>query len=112
MFLAVLQTLFGLAVTLGLVGLAAYAARRWGPAGLMQMRGGTERRMAVIETLPLDPSRRLVLFRLDGEERLLLLGEGQVLEHKAPYKVPPPAAPLSSPLANPLAGLRPRAPRP
>lgn len=92
MFLAVLQTLFGLVVTLGLVGLAAYAARRWGPSGMFQARPAAERRLAIIETLALDPSRRLVLIRLDQEERLLLLGEGRMLDHKAPYVAPPAAA--------------------
>jgi flagellar protein FliO/FliZ len=38
-----------------------------------------ERRLALVETLVLDPARRLVLVSLDGEERLLLLGEGQSL---------------------------------
>lgn len=80
MFLTVLQAVFGLAVTLGLIGFAAYAARRWGPAGMFQMRPAGERRLAVIESLNLDPSRRLVLVRLDQEERLLLLGEGRMLD--------------------------------
>jgi flagellar protein FliO/FliZ len=35
--------------------------------------------MAIVESLPLDPTRRLVLVRLDGAERLLLLGEGRML---------------------------------
>ncbi|HTI66165.1 MAG TPA: flagellar biosynthetic protein FliO [Caulobacteraceae bacterium] len=82
MFLAVLQAAFGLVVTLGLIGLAAYAARRWGPASLFQMRGAGERRLAIVEILNLDPSRRLVLVRFDREERLLLLGEGRMLEAK------------------------------
>jgi flagellar protein FliO/FliZ len=80
MFLAVLQALFGLAVTLGLIGFAAYAVRRWGPPGLMQVRAAGERRLAMIESLNLDPTRRLVLVRFDQEERLLLLGEGRMLE--------------------------------
>jgi flagellar protein FliO/FliZ len=80
MFLAVLQAVFGLVVTLGLIGLAAYAARRWGPAGMMQMRPPAERRLAVVETLTLDPSHRLVLVRVGTEERLMLLGEGRLIE--------------------------------
>ena len=35
--------------------------------------------MQVVETLVLDPARRLVLVRIDDEERLLLLGEGREL---------------------------------
>ena len=33
----------------------------------------------MVETLALDPSRRLVLVRFDQEERLILLGDGRVL---------------------------------
>ena len=33
----------------------------------------------VVETLVLDPARRLVLVRVDDEERLILLGEGREL---------------------------------
>ena len=35
--------------------------------------------MQVVETLVLDPARRLVLVRIDDEERLILLGEGREL---------------------------------
>jgi len=44
----------------------------------------------------LDPSRRLLIVSCDGEERLLLLGEGQVLNAPAPAPVPAqsPAVPL------------------
>ena len=79
MFLAVLQASFALALTLGLVGLAAYAARRWGPAGLMAIKKPSDRRMHIIESMNLDAQRRVVLIRVDSEERLLLLGEGRML---------------------------------
>lgn len=75
------RTIAALAVTLGLIGLAAVAARRFGPDALKRLqsvRGGT-RRLAVVESLLLDPQRRLVLVRVDDEERLILLGEGQLL---------------------------------
>ena len=75
-----LQAVFALAATLGLFGVGVYAARRWGPAGRMRFSASTTpKRMAVVESLTLDPGRRLVLVRVDREERLLLLGEGQVL---------------------------------
>jgi flagellar protein FliO/FliZ len=79
-----LQAVFALAATLGLFGVGVWAARRWGPAGLMRMSASTPRRLAVVESLTLDPSRRLVLVRVDQEERLLLLGEGQVLSPLLP----------------------------
>ena len=79
-FLDLLRALFALAFTLGIIGLAAWAARRYAPRLMTRLsaeRG--ERRMTVVETLMLDPARRLVLVRIDSEERLLLLGEGREL---------------------------------
>lgn len=78
--LSFLRAVLALGVTLGLVGLAAYAARRWAPAGLLQGKAPGERRMQVLETLALDPQRRLVLVRVDAQERLLLLGEGRPVD--------------------------------
>ena len=79
-FLDFARAILGLAITLGLIGLAAYALRRYAP-GLMERFQGTrgERRLQVIETLVLDPARRLILVRVDEEERLILLGEGKEL---------------------------------
>jgi flagellar protein FliO/FliZ len=74
------RAIFGLVFVLGLIGLAAWAARRYAPqllAKLSAERG--ERRLEVVETLVLDPARRLVLVRVDDEERLLILGEGREL---------------------------------
>ena len=79
-FLDLARAIFGLAFTLGLIGLAAWAGRRYAPQLLPRFgadRG--ERRLKVVETLVLDPARRLVLVRIDQEERLILLGEGREL---------------------------------
>ncbi len=92
-FANLLRAVFALAVTLGLIGLAAAAARRWGPDTLLRLqKTRKERRLSVVESLVLDPQRRLVLVRLDGEERLLLIGEGRALT--GPMAAPPqePAA--------------------
>jgi flagellar protein FliO/FliZ len=79
MFL-LLKAVFALAATLGLFGVGVWAARRWGPKSLLNtLRPSAERRLAVVESLTLDPSRRLLLVRVDAQERLVLLGEGQVL---------------------------------
>lgn len=79
-FLDLARAILGLAITLGLIGLAAYAIRRYAPSLMerFQARRG-EQRLRVVETLVLDPARRLVLVRVDDEERLLLLGEGREL---------------------------------
>ena len=79
-FLDLFRAVFGLAITLGLIGLAAWAARRYAPKLLARFQAERgARRLQVIETLVLDPSRRLVLIRVDDEERLILLGEGREL---------------------------------
>lgn len=85
-FLDLARAIFALAITLGIIGFAAWAARRYAPqllARLSAERGA--RRMTVVETLVLDPARRLVLVRIDDEERLLILGEGrELIEPRGP----------------------------
>jgi flagellar protein FliO/FliZ len=56
---------------LGLIALTAWLARRFrlAPSG----SPGAARRLAVLETLPLDARRKLVLIRRDATEHLLLL---------------------------------------
>jgi flagellar protein FliO/FliZ len=75
------RAFFALALTLGLLGLCAVGLRRFGPDVLARFAAPRkERRLTVLETLVLDPSRRLVLVSFDGRERLLLLGDGRLLE--------------------------------
>ena len=81
-----------LALTLGLIGVAAVLGRRYGPAALFKLQPKTTRRLAVVESLVLDPSRRLVVVRFDDRERLLLLGEGRVLAEGAVRPAPPAEA--------------------
>ena len=85
-FLDLARAILALAITLGIIGLAAWASRRYLPQLLARIsaeRG--ERRMTVVETLVLDPARRLVLVRIDDEERLLILGEGrELIEPRGP----------------------------
>ncbi len=79
-FADVLRAVFALTLTMGLIGLCAVALRRFGPDLVERLsRAPTERRLKVVESLVLDPARRLVLVSCDGEERLILLGEGQIL---------------------------------
>jgi flagellar protein FliO/FliZ len=77
--LKMLGALFGLAATLGLFGLAVWGWRRFAPASLLPTAAPRERRMKVIETLVMGTNHRLVLVRLDGQDRLVLLGEGSLL---------------------------------
>jgi flagellar protein FliO/FliZ len=85
-----LRAVFALALTLGLVGLCAAALRKYGPEAIARFsRAKADRRLKVLETLVLDPARRLVIVSCDGEEKLLLLGDGQVISATpAPRKAP------------------------
>lgn len=77
------QAVFALALVLGLIGLSAVALRRFGPDALARfVPTRKERRIRVLETLVLDPARRLVLVAIDGREQLLLLGEGRPMPHE------------------------------
>jgi len=83
------RALFALLLTLGLIGGAAVALRKFGPDALARLsKPRQDRRLAVVENLVLDPTRRLVLVSCDGQEMLLLLGEGRVLAEG----VAPPAS--------------------
>ncbi len=88
--LDLLRAILALAVTLGLIGLAAVAVRRYAPQLIarLQTQKGRERRLEVVESLVLDPTRRLLLVRVDDEERLLLLGEGRELIEPRPKSRP------------------------
>ncbi len=101
-----LRAICALAIVLGLILGLAYGLRRYAPqilARLQAQRG--QRRLEVVETLVLDPARRLVLVRLDDEERLILLGEGRELiepRHKPNKKnAPAKAAPQTSTAKDP-----------
>jgi len=60
---------------LGLIGLMAAAARRWG-LGLpqAQVRRGQDKRLGLVEVAALDAKRRLVLIKRDDVEHLVILG--------------------------------------
>jgi len=75
-----LRAVFALALTLGLIGLAAVALRKYGPDAIARLASQKkDRRMRVVESLVLDPARRLLIVDCDGREQLVLLGEGRLL---------------------------------
>ncbi|MEM9495623.1 MAG: flagellar biosynthetic protein FliO [Pseudomonadota bacterium] len=57
---------------IGLIGVSALAAKKIGLAGTGGA-GGRKRRLALVETLPLDPKRRLAIVKCDGKEHLVVL---------------------------------------
>lgn len=80
-----LRAVFALALTLGLIGLAAVALRKYGPDYIARLSSQKkDRRLKVVESLVLDPARRLLIVDCDGREQLILLGEGQLLSQLPP----------------------------
>jgi len=83
--------LIALLLVVALIFAAAWVARRLGLGGRLVAVGGKKRRLAIVEVLPLDGKRRLVLLRRDQAEHLVLLGvnndvvvESRVLDEPAP----------------------------
>ena len=75
------RAIFALALTLGLIGLAAVALRKYGPDAISRISAQKkkERRLRIVETLTLDPARRILIIECDGRERMILLGEGRLV---------------------------------
>lgn len=86
---------FGLALVfvLALLGLVAMLLRRLAGGG-PNVRRGKHRRLALVEVMPVDAKRRLVLVRRDGVEHLILLGQERdlLVETGIGAAVPAPGA--------------------
>ena len=63
-----------LAFIIGLIGVCAYAAKRFGLATGGFGGNGSRKRLSVSEVKALDAKHRLVLIRRDGKEHLILIG--------------------------------------
>jgi flagellar protein FliO/FliZ len=72
-----LRYIVSLLFVLGLVGLFAWLLRRFGPPARFKTPG--QRRLSIVEIVPIDARRRLVLLRRDDTEHLILLGQTQDL---------------------------------
>ncbi|HEV3177235.1 MAG TPA: flagellar biosynthetic protein FliO [Stellaceae bacterium] len=74
-----LRFLIALVLVVGMIGALAWVVRRFGWANRFVAPAG-KKRLAVLEVLPLDGKRRLILLRRDAAEHLILLGtEGDLL---------------------------------
>ncbi|MBU0723782.1 MAG: flagellar biosynthetic protein FliO [Alphaproteobacteria bacterium] len=69
-----LYAVLALVFVLALLGLLFLAMRRFGIGGATPRARGQRRRLSLIEVLPVDAKRRLVLLSRDGREHLVLLG--------------------------------------
>ncbi|MEM8914595.1 MAG: flagellar biosynthetic protein FliO [Pseudomonadota bacterium] len=79
-----LRFAIALALVIGLITGAAWLVRRLGIGGAAPPLRG-QRRLSLLETLPLDTKRRLVLIRRDDKDHLILLGPaGDILVEAPP----------------------------
>lgn len=82
------RALFALMATLALIVGVAYGARR---LGMLRPGGDASRRLKLVESLMIDPRRRMVIVRCDGRDHLLLLsaaGDLKIGETDAPPETP------------------------
>jgi len=63
-----------LVFVLGIIGVLALIARRFVPGARNINRRGVKRRLSIVEVVPVDTKRRLVLLKRDDTEHLVMLG--------------------------------------
>lgn len=68
-----LRFVFALGFVIALIGLLAFAAKRYG-MGYRRVTKAGIRRLAISEIMPLDSKRRLVLIKRDNKEHLIVIG--------------------------------------
>jgi len=70
-----MRFVFALIFVVGLIGGAAILARRFGLApGAATGGRAAQKRLEIVETLMLDPKRRLLIIRRDDQQHLIVLG--------------------------------------
>lgn len=69
-----MRFVLALVFVLALIALMTVVARKLGFGHNTTMMSGKERRLGVVEIMPLDARRKLVLVRRDDKEHLLMLG--------------------------------------
>lgn len=70
-----LQFIVALVFVLALIVGLGWAARRFGFAPRVTVSGAKgDKRLAIVEVLPIDARRRLLLIRRDGAEHLVMIG--------------------------------------
>lgn len=69
--LDIARLVFSLIAVIGMIGLAALAAKRLGLAGANGFQRG--RRLQLVETLAFDQKRRAAILKCDGREHLIVL---------------------------------------
>ncbi|MFM9845341.1 MAG: FliO/MopB family protein [Dongiaceae bacterium] len=75
--MSLIRAVAALVLVLGLIGAAAWAAKRYGAARFGGLTRGKSARLKVVEVLAIDARTKLVLVRQDAQEHLLVIGSGQ-----------------------------------
>jgi flagellar protein FliO/FliZ len=70
----VLRFVLALGLVLALIAATGWVGRRYMGSVRLPSLGGKRRRLAVVETLPVDGRTRLFLVRRDATEHLIMLG--------------------------------------
>lgn len=87
-----IQFIFALLVVIALIGALAYGAKRLGLIARVTINTakGKNRRLNIVEILPVDAKRRLMIIRRDDQEHLILLGAERdlVIEQNIDIKGP------------------------
>jgi flagellar protein FliO/FliZ len=100
----IFRVVFGLAAVIGMIGAAAFVARKAGLSALTGVVAG-KRRLAISEALPLDARRRLAILRCDDLEYLVILGPNGETLLGGEMKCPAAIAGAEVAQANPFSDL-------
>lgn len=74
-----LRAVIALAFVIGLIFLCAAAVKKTGLDKKLTGNIGGTKRLTVVETMYLDPKRRVVIVKCDDKEHVLLLGTSDLL---------------------------------
>ncbi|MFN3934760.1 FliO/MopB family protein [Parvibaculum sp.] len=96
-FSEIFRFVAALAFILGLIGLCAMLAKRFGLAPGVTS-AGSNRRVGIVEVRPVDAKHRLLLIRRDGKEHLILMGGEHPLLIES--GIDAPEEPAAMPAAN------------
>lgn len=91
-FAGYLRFILALVFVLALIGVIAALARRFGLGYRNVPKKGRRRRLSIVEVMPVDAKRRLVLFRRDATEHLVLMGSNNDLVIEADIPAPAESA--------------------
>ena len=71
-----IRFVLALIFVLAMIGVLTAVARRFGFGYRKAAKGSQGRRLSIVEVMPVDAKRRLVLLRRDSTDHLVLLGSG------------------------------------